>query len=100
MTNTYEVCTFSSDYPGIKYTIIRKMLFCSKVTRHSIMCVSTYQANMTTCGDTKPGCMVENPSSSISNPQGQCALHTLAHTSHLELPLYVISDCSPTWISC
>jgi len=100
MTNVYEVCIFSWDYPGIKHTIIREMLFCLKVTRHNTICVSTYQANMTTCGDTRSGCMAENPSSSISNPQGQSALHTLAHTSHLELPLHVTSDCSSAWISC
>lgn len=96
MTNVYEVCTFSQDYPGIKHTLIREMLFHMKVTRHSTIYISTYEANMTTCGDTKPGCMAENPSSSISNPQEQSAPHTLAHTSHVELPLHVISDCSST----
>lgn len=75
MINAYEVCTFSWDYPVIKHTIIREMLFCLRVTRH----VSTYQANMTTGGDTKPGCRAENPSSSTSNPQEQSTLHTGSH---------------------
>lgn len=74
MKNTYEVCTFSWDYPVIKHTVIREKLFCLKVTRHSTICVLTYQVNMTTCGDTKPGCMPEDPSSSLTNPQGQPAL--------------------------
>ena len=89
MTNGYEVHTFSWDYPGIKHTVIREMLLCLKITRHSTICVSTYQANMTTCGNTNLGCMAENP-------QGQLTPHKLAHTSQLELPLHDISDCSST----
>lgn len=88
MKNVYEVWTFSWDYPGIKHTLIREMLFCSKVTWHSTICVSNYQANMITCGDTKPGCMAENPSISISISTAHTGSHFTsgaALTCHLRL---------------